>query len=467
MENAVADQQQKKRSLVQKIKGWFGFGGAEGGHRPMMGQGELGGWYPVDRMDNRFQANLTTGDSGRVASVYAAVMLTARAVSQCRPAHIIKQSGRATPASGTVPADILRRPNQYETFNQLILNTTAEMLFEGESIWYCPRDGAEQITEAHRIPAGTWSIYVDPETRTIFYGITRGQNDLSAAPDYMIPARYIAHFRQHCPRHPLIGESPVKAAALAVGINVALSRSQLAFFSQMNRPSGVLTTDKNLTADQIKQLRKLFEEQAKDINQGGMPILSMGLNFSPLGVTQSDSQLIEQQRLSTTEIARVYGVPMALLAESGGTQGGTEALIQHWLSVGLGSVIESIERTLDALFMLPDGESIQLDPAPLLRANLEARISALTAAVQGGVMTVNEARETESLGPVEGGDRTFLQRQMTPVDLLLQIANNEAQPRPASSAPATDDLVEASFNADVFRAGIIEMREKKRAVYEH
>lgn len=460
----MADQHESEsRSLIQKIKGWFS--GSEGAVRPAYGQGELGSWFPLDGMNNAFQSNLNAGNSERVASLYACVMMTARAISQCRPCHLVSDdSGGGRVRLDTAPADILRRPNQYESASQLFMNTAAEMLFEGESAWYAPTDTQGQVTEVHRLPVGSWSIYVDPETRAIYYGISAGQNDLSGVPDYLVPARNIAHFRQYCPRHPLIGESPAKAAALAQGINVALSRSQLAFFSQMNRPSGVLTTEKNLTPVQIKQLRTMFEEQAKSINQGGMPILSMGLNFTPLGVTQSDSQLVEQQRLSTAEIARVYGVPMALLAESGSAMSGTEALIQHWLSVGLGSVIEHIERTLDMLFRLPAGESIELDPSPLLRANLEARINALNTAVQGGVMTPNEARAKERLGPVAGGDRAYLQRQMTPVDLLLEIANREAMP----PQPPSSEGDSAAFDPDNVKAALLRMRdEKRKALYEH
>lgn len=454
----------EKRTLIQRLKGWFG-GRSEGQPITAWGQGERGGWYPLDPLNNSYQANLSLPESERVASVYAAVMLNARAVSQCHPAHIVTGPNNATRTSTTSnAAQVLRRPNQYESFSHLILNTVAQMLFDGESLWLCPRDNQGRITSAHRIPGHAWQIKVDPETKAIYYGISKGNNPLADIPDMLVPARECCHFRMHTPRHSLIGESPVKAAMLAVGINVALSRSQMAFFSQMNRPSGILTTDKNLSGDQIKQLREIFNEQSKEINQGGVPILGMGLNFTPLGVAQSDAQLIEQQRLSVAEIARVYGVPMALLSESAGPQGGTEALIQHWLSIGLGSVIESLERSLDMLFDLPVGESIQLDTGPLLRANTEARINSLVTAVQGGVMTLNEARGKESLGPVEGGDRAFLQRQMTPVDLLLDIAENEARPPAPAPAPAPDpqQLIEAQFNPEQFKAALINLRHEKR-----
>ncbi len=39
-----------------------------------------------------------------------------------------------------------------------------------------------------------------------------------------------------------------------------------------------------------------------------------------------------------------------MVSDGSTARGGTEALISYWLSIGLGSVSESVERTLDRLF---------------------------------------------------------------------------------------------------------------------
>lgn len=440
--------------LSTRLKGWLSGAGAEGSWRgPFYGLTEFDNWRQVGPLDTGWQRNLRTGGARHVASVYACVMLNARAVSQCEPMHMRAASNGAHQRVTTSPASrILRKPNGYEHWAQMILNTVAELLFEGEALWYVTRDDRQAITAAHRLPRQSWSIHVDPDSKEIFYGIGNYEDLMTPAPNYMIPARDCCHFRMHTPRHPLIGESPVKAASLAVGINVALNQSQLAFFSNMNRPSGVMTTDERLTAEQMKQLREAFNNVSKDMNAGGMPILANGLKFQATGVSQNDAQLIEQQRLSVAEIARVYGVPMALLAESSGPQAGTEALISHWLSIGLGSVIETVERSLDRLFDLGADETIQLDPSPLLRADMQARVDALTKAVQGGIMTIDEARSKEWLGPIKGGDRAFLQRQMTPVDVLLELSQNELNPPEPEPAPVAEPTPDPSMTEDEAKA---------------
>ena len=45
--------------------------------------------------------------------------------------------------------------------------------------------------------------------------------------------------------------------------NVAITTQQAAFFSQMARPSGVLSTEATLTRPQIDMLRAAWEAQAR------------------------------------------------------------------------------------------------------------------------------------------------------------------------------------------------------------
>ena len=83
---------------------------------------------------------------------------------------------------------------------------------------------------------------------------------------------------------------------VTVSVNVSLAGNQAAFFANMNRPSGVLSTDEKLKRDELATLREAFDARSKDINAGGLPILSHGLKFQPMHITSQDAQLIEAQR---------------------------------------------------------------------------------------------------------------------------------------------------------------------------
>lgn len=422
---------------------------------PFDGMGELGNSFVLDPFEDGWNRNLQRNTQDwRVPVVYASVMLSARAITQCDARHIVQQPNGGYEKSKTSPASrIFRSPNQYETLPQILTNTVADMLFHGESIWLALRDERYAIREVHRIPYHSWTIHYAQEEGAIFYQInTKG--DLFSNPDMLVPARDICHFRQHCPRHALVGESPLKNAALAVGLQVALNQSQLAFFSNLDRPSGTIQTDLELSTEQVTELRARFSEQSKKWNQGGTPILSHGLKFSAVGIAQSDAQLVEQQKLSALDISRVFGVPYALISDGSGPQGGTEALVTHWLSIGLGSLIESIERSLDKLFKLGMDERIELDPTPLLRVDQASLFEFIGNAVQKGVLTPNEARRRVRLSDITGGDDAFLQRQMTSLDLLSQL--NEAELSdpiaPRVEEEADTEQGEKAFNSEYVKA---------------
>ena len=443
-------------ALVDRFKSLFraGEGSARG---PFYGMGELGGWHNIDPKGDGWQRNLEVdlAQARHIPAVYASVMLIAKSASQCYPMHIREVGGAPKHVKTSAAYRVTRNPNEYQSGPEFFLNLIAAALFDGEAFAIATRNDRSEITSLHILPRGTCAPMVDDDTRAIFYSV--GANPLApGGADFIAPARDILHLKFHTPRHPLIGESPIKAAAMAAGINVELSKSQAAFFSRMNRPSGVLSTDMSLNAQQMQQLRAAFEEQSKSWASGGLPILGAGLKFQPMSISSQDAQLIQAQRMSIEDIARVFGVPTPLIGDlSHATLNNTESLISHFLSTSLGSYLEILERTLDRMFGLNNNEYIELDTTALLRTNMEQRINSLAKAVQGGLMTPDEARQKEGLGPVEGGGEAFLQAQMVPVNYLAEMHRATNTPEPAAT-PVPEEVAapeEAKdLDADVVKA---------------
>lgn len=456
-------EQKTAPTFWQRTKSWLGMGGAEGSWRgPFYGTGEFGNSFMLGGWEDGFQRNLDVNgfNARHVAPVYGIVMLYARGGSQAEPQHLVLNNSGSFEKSMTSPASrIFRKPNPYETWTQIIYNTISEILFEGESLWVAARDDRFAVQAVHRVPSRSWTVHVDDESGEIFYGISNSSDLLPGNYEALVPARDAVHFRQHCPRHPLMGESPIKAAAMAIGINVALNRSQMTFFNNMSRPSGVITTDQTLNKEQITRLKEAWENASAAISQGRVPVLLNGLKFQPMGVAQDDAALIEQQKLSVADIARVFGVPMALISDGAGAQGATESMISHWLSVGLGSMLETIERSLERLFNLPATEKIHLDPTPLLRIDFASRIDGLVKAVQGGLLSPDEARQREGFGTTAGGDQTFMQQQMVPVDLLLEMHSNSLT-QPTEPAPPPEPQDEG--DPEISKALVVSMLNTKR-----
>lgn len=414
-------------SLLTRVKSLWG---AEASNRgPFYGQGENGGWYELGPIEDGYQRNLEIPlNNGRqIPAAYASVMANARAVSQCPPQHKRRDAqGKVEVVQDSPAAQIFRRPNPYETFSQFILNMIAQQGFDGNAYALVTRDDVGRVLRLDRLDTGTCQPYIDDGE--LFYSVG-SQPFVADGIQMLVPAREVLHLRVLTPRHPLIGESPIKAAALAAGINVALARSQAVFFNSMSRPSGVLSSDMPLNKDQLASLREAWAQQSQKMAQGHVPILSGNLKFQPMGLTSQDAQLMEAQRFSVEQIAMCYGVPLPVIGDlSNSTLSNAETLVSLWLSISLGSLLENVEQSLTKTFELGASEQINFDVAGLLRTDFLTRIDGLTKAVQGGLYTPNEARGKEGLHPVEDGDRCIVQQQMVP----LGFTGNE-QPEPSQT----------------------------------
>jgi hypothetical protein len=124
-------------------------------------------------------------------------------------------------------------------------------------------------------------------------------------------------------------------------------------------------------------------------------------------------------KLTQDEIFMVFGVPPAILGMTDkGAFSSTEALMQFWLSRGLGFAINHVEVAFDHFFGLkgwPE-EYVEFDTRALLRVAYKDRIEALARGVQTAVYTPNEARRSEDLPDKEGGDEPRVQQQQVPLD---------------------------------------------------
>jgi hypothetical protein len=178
---------------------------------------------------------------------------------------------------------------------------------------------------------------------------------------------------------------------------------------------------------------------SRGLNQGKTPILTSGLKVQPWGAIPRDAQLAEVLKLTEEHIAMVFRIPLAVLGVGGKPAGSTEALMQFWVSTGLGFALSHIESAIELLFGLkgqPD-DFVEFDTAALLRSSFKDRIEALARGVLGGIYSPNEARNLEGLPDAEGGESPRVQQQVVPLEAAEAIVPTAHGPRPpAAPAPA-------------------------------
>jgi HK97 family phage portal protein len=337
---------------------------------------------------------------------------------------------------------ILRNPNYYQHGSDFKLNLVFSLLSTGNAYAFAIRNDRSEVDSLHLMPSYGTQPFIDPDDQAVFYGL--GNNPMLGDISVMIPARDVLHIRLYTPNHPLIGVSPVRYATTATGINNSISRNQAAFFNNMSRPSGVLSTDEKLSKEQMTALREAWYEKSRGLNSGDVPILSWGLRWQPFSITSEDAQLIDAYRMSIEDIARVFNVPLMLIGDyQKATYNNSETLMRHWLAQGLGFLLEHIEKSMGKFFRLPANEMVNFDVNNLLRTDFETRVSGYGKAIQSGLYSPNEARALEGLPAVEYGDEPRVQAQVVPLSQVEMM--NSAPSAPAPAAPVDTENEERNL----------------------
>lgn len=344
---------------------------------------------------------------------------------------------------------LLRKPNSYQTSMGFVQLLMVSRLLRGNAYIYQEYD-ARGVPKAWHLlhPDRTWPM-IDPVTKNVYYQYTPHATDLFSVEGYrnqetstiMIPARLIIHDRINCLWHPLIGTSPMFAAAVTAMTGGRMLMNTERLFANMSRPSGVLTSESEIHDTTADRLKREFEANYSEGNIGRTAVLGDGLTWKSMVMTSTDAQLIEQLKWTIEDVARCFRVPMYLLADiTRMTYKNSEQAAQSYFSGCLQYHVEEIEALLTDTFGMDETvEYVAFNVESMFRMDTLERYNAYKAGIAAGVLAPNEARKKESLGPVKGGEEPRMQMQYVP--LSTPIADPTA-PAPAPSpapAPKPDD----------------------------
>ncbi len=231
------------------------------------------------------------------------------------------------------------------------------------------------------------------------------------------------------PSNAIIGLSPLRYGARAIGIGMS-SEDRVATLARNGfKPAGVLMFDKILSDDQRTQIRKQFDDLAT--GQGDpLKVLEAGMVYQQISLSPKDVQLLESRRFQIEDLARFWGVPSVLIndTEAGTVWGsGIQQIVEGFYKFTIRPYLERYEASILKNLLTPQEREnmvVEFDFSSLLRGDETTRIANGAAAVSGGLKTIDEARnDLDGLKPVDGGDKIYLQQQMTPIEEL----KNDAQ----------------------------------------
>ena len=295
---------------------------------------------------------------------------------------------------------IIRRPNLEMTRSEFLEQLTMSLAATGNGYLLKERVGADTnqlvVLNPHEV-----QVYRDERERLRY-----GYRDRTYTP------ADLEHIKLLSMPGSLYGIGPIQAAQGTMQTARDMRDYSAAWFDT-GTPSGVLSSDDKLTAEEAQTYRRFWNgldadgKPLSDLeNPSRVKVLGRGLRYNPITLSPKDALWIDAQSFTTLEIARIFGVAWSLLLTAIDGNSMTYSNVeQEWLGFvrfGLMAYLRRIEEALTSL--TPHGQTVRFNVEALLRSDTKTRYDAHATALSAGFLTVNEVREIENLPPLAGGD---------------------------------------------------------------
>tara|TARA_R100001244_G_scaffold126111_1_gene96425 strand:- start:10636 stop:11835 length:1200 start_codon:yes stop_codon:yes gene_type:complete len=363
----------------------------------------------------------TTDKALTLTSVWCAIRLLSESVSSlpCSVYTKAANGDKIEDSNNRIYNLIKYKPNNYQnkiTFFEYIMMCICTT---GNSYVQIIRDGGGTPIEL---------IPLNPETVTpvinegeIFYQIDEGA---------ILDSYDLLHFKT-ITEDGLSGLSPIDQCQNALNWGLNVEEFGNTFFKNGAKPSAVLATDRALSETAIDRLKNSFNNSYSKLNQSNSTmILEEGLTFKPISISPEQAQFLLSRQFSIEEVARIFNIPPHMLKDlSKSSFNNIEMQSQEFVTYTLMPYITRIESEMNyKLFRTNEigNTFIEFNVNGLLRGDVKSRTEAYKTAITNGYMSINEVRQKENLNSIEGGDKHFMQLNMTTIEKIGEDATADS-----------------------------------------
>jgi HK97 family phage portal protein len=208
-----------------------------------------------------------------------------------------------------------------------------------------------------------------------------------------------------------VGMSRIRLAAQGIGVGLAAEEYAGRLFANGSLFSGILKVQQSLSGkpDVASRLKQMWREKVGGLDKAHeIAVLDSGAEFQPISMPPEDAQLLESRGYSTTEVARLFGLPPHAIGDiSKSTSWGTGieqqtiGMVQFTLQP---SYLTRVEQRITKEVLLRPDVFAEYTIEGLLRGDSKSRAAFYQAMVAMRAMNPNEVRVRENLPPYEGGD---------------------------------------------------------------
>lgn len=368
----------------------------------------------------------------KLSAVYAAVDLRANTMSVL-PAFVMDTNTRER-VRHTVLELLNGRPNEAMTPSVRKYLLERSVLLTGNAYDWILRDSMSgQPRELIPIPGNLVQVWLDRDRRP-WYDVT----DPVTGEVFRLPNEDVCHYKGPS-RQGYVGDSVLTYARETLRAGLAAQEYNAQFYESGGQPAGVLTVDTDLSGYVLDKdgnptdvtrkdaLRAEWERvHAGPQNAHKIAILDLGLKYTPLAISQRDSQFVEQQDLTVLDICRFFGVPAYKLQAGKQSYNANEQNAIEYLSNIQPRVSQMEEEQTWKLLSASEqrrGLEVRYNMMSVLRSDSASRASYYKSMWECGAYSVNDILALEDMPDTPGGDEHNASLNYVPLSEWRKLSN--------------------------------------------
>lgn len=217
----------------------------------------------------------------------------------------------------------------------------------------------------------------------------------------------------------LTGLSPLAYHRSSLGTATAQDQFTGDFYRSGGKPGGVLYRDGVIPEAQRKSLEQNILPRISsngDVGNHGILLLEGGFKYQQIQLTPEDMNTLASRKFQSEEIARVFGVPLALLNMGENSAARTdkiEDVYRSWVKTDLKSLMTKIVNAIQFDVMTREERkkyTVEFETGAMY--DFPTLSKSVNESVQNGVLTQNEAREKLNMPRKDDPEADKLRQQM-------------------------------------------------------
>jgi len=398
---------------------------------------------------------LTRDDLVASYAVFACVSLISKDIGKLP--ILLKRKKEGVLVNVDIPEKlrVLKKPNNYQTWQQFQEQWTSSLLLRGNTYVWKLRDVFGEVYRMVVLNPDLVCPLVD-DYGNVFYQFNTDR--LTQTESVIVPASDIIHDGINAFYHPLVGLSPIMACGVVAGMGVKIIKNAANFFGNGSRPGGILVAPGPIAKEKAEEIQARWNQNYSGSNYGKTAVIGDGMTYTVLGMSAADSQMLELLEMSGRVVCSVFNVPPFKIG-IGTVPDDPEKANGIYYSDCLQAFIESRENLIDEGLNL---ESFKvesfLDIDTLIRMDSERFHNMIREDVKGCILTPNEGRAKIGMLPVLGGDAIYMQQQNFSLEALSKRdSKDDPFGKSESSSQKTND---AQKSFDSLYQGVFSVNEK-------